>query len=137
MTYKLGDVMISREKIAARVKELAAEIAKDYKKDNNVTLGILTGAAVFLTDLIREMPEDMDVKMDFMSIASYGEGTTSSGVVRIYHDLKKSIEGKHIIVVEDIVDTGLTLSHLLGILQSESCESESLRTARQIRTPKN
>lgn len=121
MTYKLGDVMISREKIAARVKELAAEIAKDYKKDNNVTfVGILTGAAVFLTDLIREMPEDMDVKMDFMSIASYGEGTTSSGVVRIYHDLKKSIEGKHIIVVEDIVDTGLTLSHLLGILQGRN-----------------
>ena len=124
MAYKLGEVMISREKIAGRIKELAAEITKDFAQDNSVVLvGILTGAAVFLTDLIREMPEDMDVRMDFMSVASYGDSTESSGVVRIYHDLKQSIEGKNVIVVEDIVDSGLTLSHLLDILKARNPKS--------------
>ncbi|MBQ7561439.1 MAG: hypoxanthine phosphoribosyltransferase [Synergistaceae bacterium] len=124
MAYKLGNVLISREKISGRIKELAEQIAKDYEKDNSVVfVGILTGAAIFLTDLMREMPENMDVRMDFMSVASYGDSTTSSGVVRIYHDLKKSIEGKNVIVVEDIIDTGLTLSHLLDILRARNPKS--------------
>ncbi len=118
MAYKLGEVILSRESIARRVHELAEDIARDNGKDNSVVIvGILTGAAFFLTDLVREMPEDMDVRVDFMSVASYGDSTTSSGVVRIFHDLKSSIEGKNVIVVEDIVDTGLTLSHLLELLK--------------------
>ena len=121
MTYKLGEVILSRDTIARRVKEMADEIAKDYKKDDSVVVvGILTGAAFFLTDLVRELPEDMDVRVDFMSVASYGDGTQSSGVVRIFHDLKSSIESKHVIVVEDIVDSGLTLSHLLGLLSQRN-----------------
>lgn len=121
MAYKLGEVIISRETIARRVKEIAAKIAEDNGKYKGVTfVGILTGAAFFLTDLAREMPEDLDVRVDFMSVASYGDGTKSSGVVRIFHDLKSSIEGKNVVVVEDIVDTGLTLSHLLGILQGRN-----------------
>ena len=117
MSYRLGEVILSRETIARRVKEIAAEIAHDADKNHGVVVvGILTGAAFFLTDLVRELPEDMDVRVDFMSVASYGDNTTSSGVVRIFHDLKTNIEGKNVIVVEDIVDSGLTLSHLLGLL---------------------
>ena len=118
MAYKLGEVILSRDTITRRVKELADEIANDYGKDKPVVVvGILTGAAFFLTDIVRELPEDMDVRVDFMSVASYGDNTESSGVVRIFHDLKSSIEGKHVIVVEDIVDSGLTLSHLIGLLE--------------------
>ncbi len=118
MSYKLGEVILSRDTIARRVKEIAAEITKDYSdKDGVVIIGILTGAAFFLTDLVRELSEDLDVRVDFMSVASYGEATQSSGVVRIFYDMKSSIEGKHVIVVEDIIDSGLTLSHLLSLLQ--------------------
>ncbi len=118
MAYKLGEVILSRDTITRRVKELADEIANDYGKDKPVVVvGILTGAAFFLTDIVRELPDDMDVRVDFMSVASYGDNTESSGVVRIFHDLKSSIEGKHVIVVEDIVDSGLTLSHLIGLLE--------------------
>ena len=121
MSYKLGDVILSREAISRRVKEIAEQIAKDNGKDKSlVVVGILTGAAFFLTDLVREMPEDMDVRVDFMSVASYGDSTTSSGIVRIFHDLKSSIEGKNVVVVEDIVDTGLTLSHLLDLLKNRN-----------------
>ena len=121
MTYKLGEVILSRETIARRVKEIADEIARDADKEKGlVIVGILTGAAFFLTDLVRELPEDLDVRVDFMSVASYGDGTKSSGVVRIFHDLKTNIEGKHVIVVEDIVDSGLTLSHLLDLLKGRN-----------------
>ena len=121
MSYKLGEVILSRETIARRVKEIADEIARDADKEKGVVIvGILTGAAFFLTDLVRELPEDLDVRVDFMSVASYGDGTQSSGVVRIFHDLKTNIEGKNVVVVEDIVDSGLTLSHLLGLLQGRN-----------------
>lgn len=121
MSYKLGDVILSREAISRRVKEIAEQIAEDNGKDKSlVVVGILTGAAFFLTDLVREMPEDMDIRVDFMSVASYGDSTTSSGIVRIFHDLKSSIEGKNVVVVEDIVDTGLTLSHLLDLLKNRN-----------------
>ena len=121
MQYQLGDVILSREVIAQRVKEIAGEIARDADKDKGlVVVGILTGAAFFLTDLVRELPEDLDVRVDFMSVASYGDSTKSSGVVRIYHDLKQSIEGKNVIVIEDIIDTGLTLAHLLDILKARN-----------------
>lgn len=121
MPYKLGDVLISREEIAKRVKEVAAEIAHDSDKDKPlVIVGILTGAAFFLTDLVRELPENLDVRVDFMSVASYGDSTKTSGVVRIFHDLKTNIEGKNVVVVEDIIDSGLTLSHLLGLLKGRN-----------------
>ena len=117
MAYKLGKILISRDKIHERVTEVAKQIANDFDNDQPlVFVGILTGAAFFLTDLVREMPENMNVQVDFMSVASYGDSDKSSGVVRIYHDLKSSIEGKNVIIVEDIVDTGLTLSHLKKLL---------------------
>lgn len=121
MAYKLGEVIISRDTIARRVKEMADEIAKDNGGDKSlVVVGILTGASFFLTDLVREMPEDLDVRVDFMSVASYGDSTESSGVVRIFHDLKTNIEGKNVIVVEDIVDSGLTLAHLTELLKGRN-----------------
>ena len=124
MAYKLGEVILSHETIARRVKELADEIAKDYGSDKPlVIVGILTGAAFFLTDLVRELPEDLDVRVDFMSVASYGDNTESSGVVRIFHDLKSSIEGKNVIIVEDIVDSGLTLAHLTDLLRNRNPSS--------------
>ena len=79
MSYKLGEVILSRETIARRVKEIADEIARDADKDKGVVIiGILTGAAFFLTDLVRELPEDLDVRVDFMSVASYGDGKSST-----------------------------------------------------------
>lgn len=124
--YRLGGILLSQEEIGKRVAELAGDIARDMKGRNLVMAGILTGAATFLTDLVREMPEDLDVRMDFMSVSSYQNSTTSSGVVRILHDLKSNIEGRDVVVVEDIIDTGLTLSYLLEILQAR--KPASLRT---------
>ena len=124
--YKLGEVIMPREVIAKRVKELADQIAKDLNKQEVLVVGILTGASLFLTDLVREMPEDMDVRIDFMSVSSYMQDTTTSGVVRILHDIKTSIEGKNVVVVEDIIDSGLTLNYLLKLLQSR--KPASLKT---------
>lgn len=124
--YKLGGVMLSRDEIAKRTAELAAQIANDLNKKELLVVGILTGASIFLTDLVRQMPEDMDVRMDFMSVSSYLQDTKTSGVVRILHDLKTSIENKNVLVVEDIIDTGLTLAYLLKLLQSR--RPASLRT---------
>ncbi|MBQ3625511.1 MAG: hypoxanthine phosphoribosyltransferase [Synergistaceae bacterium] len=124
--YKLGEVIMPREVIAKRVKELADQIAKDLNKQEVLVVGILTGASLFLTDLVREMPEDMDVRIDFMSVSSYMQDTTTSGVVRILHDIKTSIEGKNVLVVEDIIDSGLTLNYLLKLLQSR--KPASLKT---------
>ncbi|MCR5347405.1 MAG: hypoxanthine phosphoribosyltransferase [Fretibacterium sp.] len=129
--YRLDDVLISREEIARKTVELAAKVAADTPvgpggKKELVVVGILTGAVFFLTDLVRELPEDMDVRVDFMSVSSYGNSTKSSGVVRIFHDLKTNIEGKNVLVVEDIVDTGRTFAYLLDLLQSRN--PVSLRT---------
>nr|MBQ6739574.1 hypoxanthine phosphoribosyltransferase [Synergistaceae bacterium] len=124
--YKLGEVIMPREVIAKRVKELADQIANDLNKQEVLVVGILTGASLFLTDLVREMPEDMDVRIDFMSVSSYMQDTTTSGVVRILHDIKTSIEGKNVLVVEDIIDSGLTLNYLLKLLQSR--KPASLKT---------
>ena len=125
--YRLGEVLLSRERIAERVAELAREIASDNGgKRELLVVGILTGAVFFLTDLVREMPDDLDVHIDFMSVSSYADATKSSGVVRILHDLKNSVEGIDVLIVEDIVDTGLTLSYLQDLLRAR--RPASLRT---------
>ncbi len=104
------EIMLSAEQIEERVKELAAEISRDYKDKKPLLVGVLKGAVIFLSDLIRYM--DIPVELDFMAVSSYGADTASSGVVRIQKDLEQSIKGKDVIVVEDIVDTGLTLNYL-------------------------
>ena len=125
--YRLGEVLISRERIEERVAELAREIALDNGgRRELLVVGILTGAVFFLTDLVREMPDDLDVHIDFMSVSSYADATKSSGVVRILHDLKNSVEGIDVLIVEDIVDTGLTLSYLQDLLRAR--RPASLRT---------
>ncbi|NLL36146.1 MAG: hypoxanthine phosphoribosyltransferase [Fretibacterium sp.] len=119
MKYDIGKVLFSQEKIASRVTELAAQIAKDLAPGRELlVVGILNGAVFFLTDLVRSMPRDLDVRIDFMSVSSYGNETSSSGVVRILRDLGSDIEGLDVLLVEDIIDTGLTLSYLLEFLQT-------------------
>ena len=108
---------ISVEKIAQRVHELGAQIARDYAGKELVLIGVLKGSFVFLADLARAIPS-ADVQVEFLGLASYGDATRSSGVVQITADLTRPIEGKHVLVVEDIVDTGLTMEYLLENLRT-------------------
>jgi len=121
--YNISEVMISSQKIDERIRALASQIAQDMpapgKADKELlVIGILNGAIFFLSDLVRHLPPEMDVKIDFMAISSYGDATKSSGVVRIIKDLGSDIEGKDVLIVEDIIDTGLTLSYLLEIMKA-------------------
>src|SRR4026209_2669708 len=117
-------VLISEEQIAARIKELGAQITRDYAGLNPLLIGVLKGACFFLSDLLRAI--DTRVSIEFMAISSYGSSMRTSGEVRIMKDLAVPIEGRHILVVEDIVDTGLTLSYLLANLQSRGAASVKL-----------
>jgi len=110
------EVMISAEKIRDRVRELGAEITRDYADHEPLLVGILKGASLFLADLAREIHRPL--RFDFMAISSYGSATKTSGVVRILKDLDHEIEGQHVIVVEDIIDSGLTLNYLLRYLRA-------------------
>ena len=105
-----GEVIVGAADLRARVQELGALIAKDYTGLDPLLIGVLKGAFVFMADLIRAIP--MPVEMDFMACASYGSSTRSSGVVRIVKDLDLDLAGRHVLLVEDIVDSGLTLSYL-------------------------
>jgi len=117
-------ILISEEQIAARIKEIGAQITRDYAGLNPLLIGGLKGACFFLSDLMRAI--DTRVSIEFMAISSYGSSTRTSGEVRIMKDLDVPIEGRHILVVEDIVDTGLTLSYLLANLQSRGAASVKL-----------
>jgi hypoxanthine phosphoribosyltransferase len=112
----LLDVLITQDRLQARITELAAEIDADYAGRELLLVGVLKGAVMVMADLARAM--HLPVSMDWMAISSYGSGTASSGVVRILKDLDTDISGKHVLVVEDIVDSGLTLSYLVHNLQS-------------------
>lgn len=107
-------ILFSREQIQARVAELGAAITRDFAGEPIVLVGVLKGAAVFLADLARAI--DADCTFDFVSVSSYGKGTTSSGQVKLIKDLDESIEDRNVILVEDILDTGLTLSFLRKVL---------------------
>ena len=118
------EVLISAEQIQARIKELGAEITRDYAGRNPLLIGVLKGACFFLSDLLRAI--DTRLSIEFMAISSYGSSTRTSGEVRIMKDLDVPIEGRDILVVEDIVDTGLTLSYLLSNLESRGAASVKL-----------
>ena len=118
------EVLISEEQVRTRIKELGAEITRDYAGRNPLLIGVLKGACFFLSDLMREI--DTRVGIEFMAISSYGSSTRTSGEVRIMKDLDVPIEGRDILVVEDIVDTGLTLSYLLSNLESRGASSVKL-----------
>ena len=112
----VGEVLIDRETLAARVAELGAEVSADYEGRDLLLIGVLKGAVFFMADLMRHLTVPCEV--DFMAISSYGDATDSSGIVRILKDLDINIEGRHVLVVEDIIDSGLTLSYLIRNLDS-------------------
>jgi hypoxanthine phosphoribosyltransferase len=112
----IAETLIDGEALQARIRELGAEIRRDYEGRTPLLVCVLKGAFMFLGDLVREI--DLPLEIDFMAISSYGSGTQSSGIVRIVKDLEASIEGRDVIIVEDIVDSGLTLSYLLRSLQA-------------------
>jgi hypoxanthine phosphoribosyltransferase len=112
----LGAVVVTAEQIREKVAELGAQITADYSDRQPLLVGILKGAALFLADLAREIRRPLH--FDFMAISSYGSATKTSGVVRILKDLDHEIEGEHVIVVEDIIDSGLTLNYLLRYLRA-------------------
>ena len=119
-----AQVLVSEDELQAKVEELGAQISKDYKDKNPLLISVLKGATVFVADLIRAM--DIHLGIDFIATSSYGNGDTSTGVVRILKDLESSIAGRHIIVIEDIVDTGRTLNYLLDILKARQPASIKL-----------
>ncbi len=120
------EVLLSAEQIKARVAELGAQIAADYRGKEVILIGILKGACLFLSDLMRAI--DAPLSIEFMAVSSYGKEKRSSGEVRIVKDLDVAVEGKHLVVVEDIIDTGLTLSYLLENLRSRGAASVRLAT---------
>lgn len=109
-------ILLNEEQIKKRVAELGSQISRDYHGESLLVVGILKGAMIFLTDLVRNI--DVPTFFDFMAVSSYGSSTTSSGAVRILKDLDRSIEGRHVLIVEDIVDTGLTLQYLVENIKS-------------------
>jgi hypoxanthine phosphoribosyltransferase len=135
----IGRTLVPADELNRRVQELGQEIARDYEGRDLVLIGVLKGAVLFLSDLLRELPEAVEV--DFMAVASYGSATKSSGVVRILKDLDAAIEGRDVLIVEDIVDSGLTLQYLLDTLRSrnprtlEVCALLSKSEARLIEVP--
>lgn len=114
----LGEVVVTEEQVRARVRELGAEISADYEGRAPLLIGVLKGAMMFMTDLARAIT--VPVELDFMAVSSYGNATRTSGVVRIVKDLDIDLTGRDVIIVEDIVDSGLTLSYLRRTLAARS-----------------
>ena len=120
------DVLYTRDQIAARVDEIGREISEEYAGESIVLIGVLKGAAIFLADLARAIT--VDNTFDFVSVSSYGRARVSSGAVKLIKDIDNPIEGKHVILVEDILDTGLTLSYLRGLMLQHKPASLKIAT---------
>lgn len=126
---KLGDIIFSEEQIQARVAEIAAEITKDYKDKQDegiVVIGLLNGAVIFMADVIRHL--DLTVQIDFIAASSYNDGMESCGNVAIEKDIKADVKGKHVIICEDIVDTGLTLRCICDMFKDRGAASVKICT---------
>lgn len=121
MNWDEVDILYSQEQISARVKELGLRISRDYRGEELLVIGVLKGAFVFMADLVREI--DLPLELDFISVSSYGASTISSGEVRIIKDLDYSLEGKNVLLVEDIIDTGLTLNYIKEIFKKRNPRS--------------
>src|ERR671912_2369079 len=117
----VGEILVQPDELAHRVRELADQISQDYSGKDVLLIGVLKGAVFFLADLMRQL--EVDCEVDFMAVASYGSATESSGVVRILKDLDASIEGRDVLIVEDIVDSGLTLQYLMRTLEARGPRS--------------
>lgn len=122
----ISNVLISEKQIKEKVIELGQKIERDYKDQEIFLIGVLKGASVFISDLMRCI--NLDVKIDFMSVSSYGMSTTSSGVVKILKDIDQDISNKNVIIVEDIIDTGLTLNYLKDYLLKKNAKSIKICT---------
>jgi hypoxanthine phosphoribosyltransferase len=129
----LARVLLTREAIASRVREIADDITRTYRGQEIVVVGVLKGAVIFMTDLVRCVGNDVDVKMDFMAVSSYGNSSESSGVVKIMKDMDTFVEGKNVLIVEDIIDTGLTVSYLRDVISARG--PESIRTCVLLEKP--
>ena len=126
MNKDIKKILIEEEELKAKVAELGAKITEDYKGKDLLIICVLKGAVIFVSDLIREI--DLPLDIDFMAISSYGANTESSGVVRILKDLNVSIENRHVLIVEDIIDSGLTLAYLLENLKTRKPQSVEICT---------
>jgi hypoxanthine phosphoribosyltransferase len=122
----LTQVLVTKEQLASRIAELAAEIDRDYEGKELLLVGVLNGAVMVMADLSRAL--NMHCRMDWMAVSSYGSGSQSSGVVRILKDLSTDVTGIHVLLVEDIIDTGLTLSYLVSNLRSRGPASLQVLT---------
>lgn len=122
----LESILISEEQLQQRIQELGQQIARDYKGKLPMVVGLLKGSSLFLADLVKATP--IHLTLDFMGISSYGGGTQSSGVVKITKDLEETIEGRHVLIAEDIIDTGLTLNYLLKTLKQRNPASLKICT---------
>lgn len=117
----VGEILVQPDDLSRRVRELGAQITADYEGRDLLLVGVLKGAVFFLSDLMRRI--DVPCEVDFMAVASYGSTTDSSGVVRILKDLDVALEGRHVLIVEDIIDSGLTLQYLLRSLGARNPET--------------
>ena len=126
MRNDVEKILISQDELRAKNIELGQQITKDYQGEEVLVVGILKGSSIFMSDLIREI--DLPLQIDYMVVSSYGASTESSGVVRIVKDLQHSIEGKHVLIIEDIVDTGLTLAYIKEILSGRGPASVKICT---------
>jgi hypoxanthine phosphoribosyltransferase len=126
MADKSFRVLISQRRLEARIRQLGREISRDYRGERPVLVGVLRGAFVFLADLLRSVT--IPAEVDFISVGSYGDAKVSSGVVRLLQDLNTNIRGRHVILVEDIVDTGVTLSYLMHNLRTRRPKSLEICT---------
>jgi hypoxanthine phosphoribosyltransferase len=115
---RIGDILVQPDELEHRVRELAGEISRDYEGRDLLLIGVLKGAVFFLSDLMRHL--EVDCEVDFMAVSSYGSSTDSSGIVRILKDLDAPIENRDVLIVEDIVDSGLTLSYLFRMLRGRN-----------------
>ena len=136
---RVGEILVQPDELTHRVRELAAEISRDYEGRDLLLIGVLKGAVFFLSDLMRHL--DVNCEVDFMAVSSYGSSTDSSGIVRILKDLDAPIENRDVLIVEDIVDSGLTLQYLLRNLKArdpasiEVCALLTKPDRRRVETP--
>ena len=126
MIGDIKDVLFSEEVIINKVREMGEKISNDYKDKNLIIVGVLKGSVVFAADLLRNVK--IHCEIDFMAVSSYGKSTESTGVVRILKDLDESVEGKDVLIVEDIVDSGVTLGYLLNYFKTRKANSVEIAT---------
>ncbi|MFF2484464.1 hypoxanthine phosphoribosyltransferase [Paenibacillus sp. NPDC058071] len=126
MLNDIQEVLFDEEQIRSKVKELGETLSTDFEGRNPLVICVLKGAFIFMSDLVKAMPIPLEI--DFMAVSSYGQSTKSSGVVKIIKDLDASVEGRDVLIVEDIIDSGLTLSYLIDVLERRNAKSVTVAT---------